>query len=309
MSRKHDLFAGVAVPETRGAGPGELRKPCAVCDGRRGRRLFQQAHFPVVRCDGCGLVYADEGFTAEDLRAFYTGDTYERAYVCSPPRVEESLAAGYVRAFHRIVRRRPGGGRLLDFGASRGTFLARLGGTPEGRSWERSGIDVNPDEVARARAIGLDVRCLDLFSGGLGEARFDAITAFSVLEHMQDPLRTLCALREHLAPEGLLLLIVPSGRSLVVTSALLADRWLGRRTRVFTDHVFHEEHLYYFTHRTLAALLRRAGLAPLEFGGAPSYLETRPPGLALRIGAPLLRGASFLLRRQTMLVALARREG
>jgi hypothetical protein len=82
---------------------------------------------------------------------------------------------------------------------------------------------------------------------------------------------------------------------------------MGHRARGFTDNVFHEEHLYYFTPTTIGRALTDVGFEVREIFYTPSYLETHPPGPLVAIGAYGLRLASWVFRRQTMLGVVARR--
>jgi hypothetical protein len=82
------------------------------------------------------------------------------------------------------------------------------------------------------------------------------ITMFHMLEHAADPLRTLLTIRGWLAPEGRLVVEVPSVDATVQAPA----------------HRFHYAHLYNFTAATLGALGEAAGLSvvrttPSEDGG------------------------------------------
>lgn len=308
LEDKHKLFEGVRAPEELGRDPNVTLKACAVCGRRDARRIYQQAHFPVVSCRGCGLVYADEHFTAADLGKFYSGDYYQRAYICHPKEIDRKIAGDYADAFARTASASRGG-RLLDFGSARGTFLAELARRGYGARWETLGVDINADEVAMGAAQGLPVRCVDVIARPLPDASFDVVTAFSVLEHMQDPAATLRALARMLKPGGEMLLTLPAGDCLILWSAVAASRLFGRLARRYCDNVFHEEHLYYFTPKTLAAAFRAAGLEPVAFRGAPSYLETHPPTPLVALGAYALRAASWALGRRTMLIAVARKPG
>ena len=261
LKRKQELFSGVEVPEQLRRSDTVVLKPCALCGARDAARIYSQAHFPVVRCRSCGLMYADEHFREPDLAKFYSGDYYQRAYVCHPREIDRKIARDYVRAFQSID---PGnrGGSLLDFGSARGTFLAELQKRGYGDRWKLLGSHINPDEVKMGVAAGLPIVCADLADAALPEASFDAITAFSVLEHMQEPMECLQDLTRLLKPGGELLVVIPDGDCLIIKLALLASRLFGDRSRSFTDNVFHEEHLYYFTKKTLTAAFKKCGLTP-----------------------------------------------
>jgi SAM-dependent methyltransferase len=305
LQEKKKLFEGVRAPEALKADPDATLKACALCGARDGRRIYQQAHFPVVKCRGCGLVYADEHFTNEDLAGFYSGDYYARAYVCHPKEIDRKIASDYADAFERTNASRATSAKLLDFGSARGTFLGELRRRGYDVDVDALGVDINADEIAMGLAAGLPVRHVDVLSNPLPESSVDVVTAFSVIEHMQDPLGTLAALARVLKPGGELLLTVPAGDCLIIESAVLASKIAGDAARSYTDNVFHEEHLYYFTAKTMARAFEAAGLRPKLFYGAPSYLETHPPSAAIAVAAYALRFASWLLRRQTMLVAIA----
>lgn len=306
QAASQDLFAGIQVPSVFQADASVVIKPCALCGRRKGRRLYMQAHFPVVVCGGCGLVYADEHFREQDLLSFYSGDYYQRAYVCHPREIDRKIADEYVRAFN-LVDTRLRGGRLLDFGSARGTFLGELGDRGFGSRWRLEGLDLNADEVGMGRAQGREIHCGTLAEAGLERGAYDAVTAFSVLEHLQDPIGDLRRLAELLRPGGRLLALVPSGQCLIIRLAVLLARVLGKRVRRFTDNVFHEEHLYYFTPPTMRRALSMAGLETELVFFHPSYLETHPTGPLVAAGAWTLRFASWALRMQTMLGVLARK--
>ena len=303
---KKDLFAAVEAPAILREDSSVVIKPCALCGRQGGRRLYMQAHFPVVRCGTCGLVYADEHFRDEDLREFYTGDYYQRAYVCHPAEIDRKITEEYCRAFGRVDRL-AGGGRLLDFGCARGTFLEEAARRGFAERWRLEGIDINPDEVRMGHERGVSIFCGNLEQAAWPADSFDAITAFSVLEHLQDPIGVMRQLASVLRPGGLLLAVVPAGGCLIVNLAILLARMLGDRVRGFTDNVFPEEHLYYFTEQTMARALELSGFEPVSFFHEPSYLETHPPSPLVAVAAYGLRLCSFVTRRQTMLGVVARR--
>ena len=132
-----------------------------------------------------------------------------------------------------------GGRRLLDVGCGDGTFL--LGAARAG--WAVTGTEMNPDA---ARAEGLDVyRSVSELSG---QAPFDCITLWHVLEHFADPLAELCAIRELLATSGVLVLAVPD-----------AD---GTQARVWGPYWMHRDvprHLHHFSRHSLELHLNNAG--------------------------------------------------
>jgi SAM-dependent methyltransferase len=114
------------------------------------------------------------------------------------------IIAGFVEQICRqVTDRRP---RILDVGCGTGANLLLLA-----KYGEAEGVDVSEDALAFCRARGLDKVKL-----GAGEelpyedGTFDLVTAFDVVEHMDDDLAGLREMRRVLHPGGRVLLFVPT---------------------------------------------------------------------------------------------------
>jgi SAM-dependent methyltransferase len=95
---------------------------------------------------------------------------------------------------------------LLDFGCGTGTMAGHLAryGTVEA-------VDADADAVAFCRRRGL-ARVQQLTGDGLPfeDGRFDVVTTFDVLEHIEDDLSALTELHRVLRPGGVLVAAVPA---------------------------------------------------------------------------------------------------
>jgi SAM-dependent methyltransferase len=114
------------------------------------------------------------------------------------------ILAGFVKDICRSVTdRRP---RILDVGCGTGANLLMLS-----KYGDAEGVDVSEDALAFCRERGLDKVKL-----GAGEelpyedGTFDLVTAFDVVEHMDDDLAGLKEMRRVLRPGGHVLLFVPA---------------------------------------------------------------------------------------------------
>jgi SAM-dependent methyltransferase len=114
------------------------------------------------------------------------------------------ILAGFVEEICRLVTdRRP---RILDVGCGTGANLLMLS-----KYGDAEGVDVSEDALAFCRERGLDKVKL-----GAGEelpyedGTFDLVTAFDVVEHMDDDLAGLREMRRVLRPGGRVLLFVPA---------------------------------------------------------------------------------------------------
>ena len=103
----------------------------------------------------------------------------------------------------RVTDRRP---RILDVGCGTGANLLMLS-----EYGDAEGVDISKDALAFCRERGLDKVKL-----GAGEklpyddGTFDLVTAFDVVEHMDDDLAGLSEMRRVLRPGGRVLLFVPT---------------------------------------------------------------------------------------------------
>ena len=103
----------------------------------------------------------------------------------------------------RVTDRRP---RILDVGCGTGANLLMLS-----EYGDAEGVDISEDALAFCRERGLDKVKL-----GAGEelpyddGTFDLVTAFDVVEHMDDDLAGLREMRRVLRPGGRVLLFVPA---------------------------------------------------------------------------------------------------
>jgi 2-polyprenyl-3-methyl-5-hydroxy-6-metoxy-1,4-benzoquinol methylase len=271
--------------------------PCNLCGSQLSRELYPErdgiADFdandlfactssayghcgPIVRCLQCGLVRQNPQPTESDLIDAY-GEVEDERY--------EEEATGRVETFGRalgdLMRHEPGG-KLLDVGCHIGVFLdvARSVG------WQVAGVEPSRWAAERARSKGLDVIEGTLETAGLQENLFDVVTMWDVVEHVADPLTELKRAHRMLRPDGLLAL------STMNVEALF-PRLAGRRWPWYM-----QMHLYYFTPRTLRAMLEQAGFEVLET--VPHKRVVRLAYLVSRVEAycrPLARVLEWLVER------------
>jgi SAM-dependent methyltransferase len=100
---------------------------------------------------------------------------------------------------------------ILDVGTRFGTFLEEL----RGLSYTNiRGIDVNPEAIDEGRAAYPNLRDrIEVYEGGVlpyGDAEFDVVTAFDVLEHVPDTAGFLSEIRRVLKPGGRFLFQTPN---------------------------------------------------------------------------------------------------
>jgi SAM-dependent methyltransferase len=215
---------------------------CVLCGRTVGRRCARSRGWNVVRCGSCGLRRTWPAPDPELLERLYDDGRYYRERGMGDGREDEwADRAREVVALLGLAAPAP----LLDFGAGYGGLVAAL----RARGFAAEGVEVSSAGRAAARERGVELHAQ---IPGDAAGRFGAITMLHVLEHVADPVATLAELRHRLRPGGRVLVEVPNAGSV---DAL----WPPLRPLIL-DLPFH---LHHFTPRTLAAVVTRAGFAPL----------------------------------------------
>ena len=143
----------------------------------------------------------------------------------------------------------PARGPLFDVGAATGILMNMA----RERDWEPEGVEPSSWAVETARdRYDLEIRSGDFETAELPEDRYAAVTMVDFIEHVPDPMAALVKAGEILRGDGVLCIVTPDIRSLAARAA--GARWWHYRPA----------HLAYFTHRSLQALLGRAGLKILK---------------------------------------------
>ena len=240
---------------------------------------------PVVRCRQCDLVYLNPRLSA---------DTVESAYEEVADTLYAQERAGRVHTFaraldelERVDRATPDHaatpGRLLDVGCHIGVFLELA----VARGWAAEGVEPSHWACAYARDRGLRVACGTLRGRQFPSAAFDVVTLWDVVEHFPDPAAELHEVQRLLRPDGLVALTTMNVDSPV--ARLLGPRWPWLM----------QMHLYYFSVRTLRALLERCGfrvvaVTPHRRSVSLSYLFSRAEAWSLSLAWLLQASAQYL---------------
>ncbi|MDQ4090967.1 MAG: bifunctional glycosyltransferase/class I SAM-dependent methyltransferase [Actinomycetota bacterium] len=265
-------------PVTVPAGP-PVTHACVLCGGKEhvlvypatasGRPPVEEfacttdglsAHDDIIQCRDCGLLSAVVPLEAAEILSNYA-EVVDPTYLDEEPSRREVFTWFATAMAGHPVR----GKRLLEIGANVGLFLS----VADEHGWEARGIEPSAWAVEEGRRrFGVDIRQGTIESLDEPERSADVVAMFDVLEHLVDPVSALKALRPLLDDEGLLIL------STVNAAGLHA------RVRKGSWPWFIRSHLFYFTPRTLAAMLGEAGFDLVEWTVVPrvfhlSYIAHR----------------------------------
>jgi SAM-dependent methyltransferase len=259
------------------------------------------AVYPLVRCRGCGFVYA-----ALLPPPAFLGRVYDE--VIDPDRgFFESCSPGWVAHQLTLGGRLLGGlaGRygedvhlkVLDFGCGYGALVRALGGPRV----SCRGFETSPRRLAYLR--GQQLPASDSLEETAAEGPYHGVVLSDVLEHVPSPRETLALCRGLLADGGLLLVHVPDFGDRRLAAAL-ADIPAGRQTRELNPW----EHLNYFSPASLRRMIEAAGFrvpepAAVDVGLRPGLRGGRRWGNALKSALRLARHALGAPPEETTVLA------
>jgi len=240
---------------------------------------------PVVRCRHCGLAYLNPRLSAEVVESAYE-EVADTLYA----QEREGRVHTFSRALDELERVQRATsdspiarGRLLDVGCHIGVFLELA----LARGWAAEGVEPSQWACDYARDRGLQVSCGMLRSQRFPSAAYDVVTLWDVVEHFPDPAAELREVHRLLRPDGLVGITTMNIDSLM--ARLLGPRWPWLM----------QMHLYYFSERTLSAMLeqcgfRVVGVAPHRRIVSVAYLCSRAAVWAPRPARLVQRAAERL---------------
>jgi SAM-dependent methyltransferase len=202
--------------------------------------------FTIHRCQRCGFLQCMD---AENVISQYE-EMSDGLYVATSEarrRQMQSLLRT-VASFKKI-------GHLLDVGAGIGLLVEEA---------RKLGFDAEGVEPSRALQATAAARLLPVHLGVIPSpditGPYDIVSAIDVIEHVDNPLGLLRAIRDLLAADGIGVLVTPDVGS--ITARVMRWKWWH----------FRPAHIGYFDRHTISLSLGNAGLSAIMIGRPTWYL-------------------------------------
>ena len=229
---------------------------CVVCGCVSERVVWRENGYEARSCE-CGALYTAP-FPAPHAIDL-TLDAHTDDFYRLPARLK-------VRWLSRNGR----GGSLLEIGCGEGHFLEAA----QRAGFRVSGLEIDPARARRAAArLTVPITCGRIEDVEIPGAAFDVVYHCDLLSHFPDPLLALARMKNLLCNEGVLAFEV----------GLVAD--IATFWHELSGTLDLPQHRWFYSERSLAALLRKAGFTIVEskhFGLAPQVLMRRVAGFAGR---------------------------
>jgi spore maturation protein CgeB len=249
---------------------------CPLCDATDHRAVWSREGASYVRCSRCGLLFENPRLTEEELKGFYSAESYfintgagsdAAGYVdyfaqCSPALLSEYFEILRLEAPARSPV------ELLDVGCGPGGLLreASLHG------WKARGLELSRWAVEKGRGSGLQIVEGTLEQAGFPEASFDVVSMFDVLEHLPNPRNTMREVRRVLRPGGVAVVETPN-----------IDGWFARNVyRSSSDLVKPRAHICLYSPSTARRLFHESGFTGIHVSLFP-YCRRFTPGYFKRL--------------------------
>jgi SAM-dependent methyltransferase len=230
--------------------------PCNLCGSvdveEIGTRDRDERPLRTTICRRCGLVWSNPRPTEEAVRRYYSREyrlDYKGHATPSLRHIARS-GRGALNRYRDLAPFLTPGARVLDAGAGGGEVVYVL----RKRGFDAVGLEPDERYAGHARdTLGVPVETGFVQDHSFARGRFDTITVYHALEHVEDPVGVLTTLHGWLSEGGVLLIEVPN-----VEARCIHPR-----------HRFHFAHFYSFNQPTLEAVGRKAGFENVQTSTSP----------------------------------------
>lgn len=223
--------------------------------------------------DQLGLIFQKELPTVEEMSA-YT----EEQYSAGVYKGYASAAPLKIQTFEKridLLKRLGARGRILDVGCACGFFIEaalKHGFDAYGIEFSKEAVAIAREEIRSRITVG-DVN----LRREREEDRFDAVVAFDIIEHTQNPIKFLEEIRQILRPGGWLMLATPDTGHFL--RYLMGCRWPMLQPM---------QHTYLFSKSAMRFALAQAGFENIAVQKADKSLTLDYLIDQLRVHNPLI---------------------
>ncbi len=245
----------------------QKKRNCLVCKSNNTKLLFIKKNFKHVQCLKCGFVYVNPIFKKEiSHTTFYNENSYTKVLQNKNNLKLDIKKFKYGLNKLNLNKKRK---EILDFGCGFGDFLDQA----KKKHWKVNGTELNKFclKVLKKKRINI----LNVDDLKRNEKLFDAITMWTVLEHLAEPDKILKLLIKKLRKNGKFLFNFPNINS-------LSAKILHEKCSMFSG----EQHINFFSPKTITKYLNNLGLKVIfletiisDLGTVQNYLNYDHPYL------------------------------
>lgn len=266
---------------------------CPSCGGTRLRSFTARAYdsknkqgvVSVVECISCQFAWQWPASRTAEESAAYFAEMYGEAAAGSYFDAKWKLALSELELeYLTFLVGRPGA--ILDLGCGAGEFV-RLAGE---HGWHAIGVDPATPSARLNDHAEIVRGTLDAVERTL---RFDAVTLWDVIEHLDDPRPVIAAVKQRMAPGGFI--VIETGNYQSAGRIRDGSDWWS----------FQHDHRWYFSPNVVAELVAQAGFKDIQVH--PKVLRPGWSGRAAYAGPSAFEHLKAAIRRPWRAPALLAR--
>ncbi|MCK4588327.1 class I SAM-dependent methyltransferase [Candidatus Woesebacteria bacterium] len=227
---------------------------CPLCGQVNAEKFWALRGYRLAKCIQCGMIW-------DPLSSNNPSSQYEKDYF-----INKNSKGGYSNYFkgmainkrtffdrlRKIEKRFGKKGKLLDVGCALGDCLIEA----EKLGWKNAeGLEISNYACKYAKRRGVKIKKDYLKRGMYKKNTFDVVTYQDVIEHISNPVYELKKVYEILKPGGIIFIVTPDVGGL--WSKMLGSLWY---------HYKPEEHVVYFSKRTIKIALEKVGFVNIKTG-------------------------------------------
>lgn len=229
---------------------------CPVCSSNDDKQLLVKWGFKVSICKVCEHTFVKNQLTPSKLGELYKYSEVDKLFQARKKQdqgLNKYWTLVYAKYLQKLKENLGDNAVLLDIGAGGGDFISLCDELTE---FELHAMEFSENSAALLTSIvGSDNLYRDKISDtNFGDNKFDIITMFGVLEHIDNPVKELKKCVDILNKDGKLLILVPNLQCRAFKILGISVPMLNPRS-----------HLNYFSKESMEFLCNRTGLTIREY--------------------------------------------
>jgi len=238
------------------------KNECTVCKSTNVKQIDYMRRYDkyvLMKCKECGLKFIlskDFEKLSDDV---YWDDVNKKIY--SMPMVLKEFKRKHIKYLDYLIKCGSPNNKLLDVGSGNGIFLSNA----KERNFKVTGVEPSQMAVELCKShYNIDTVCCYLDSDSDMPRDYGILSAWDVIEHVEDPKKFIEICHAHLIKGGVFLLETPDESCLIRKVVNIIDRigrFLGLKS---SSNIYYPSHRYYFTHKSMIRLLTDVGFTKIK---------------------------------------------
>jgi 2-polyprenyl-3-methyl-5-hydroxy-6-metoxy-1,4-benzoquinol methylase len=216
---------------------------CPVCENKDFLYLKGYQKLYLMKCTNCAFVFDQRIPTSKELHNCYSGYTYSDLRPISNETLNSfNELLDYFEQYRDL-------GNILDLSCGQGDFLAEA----RKRNWNVFGSEYSEAAIELCEQRGIAMHQGDLTKDIFNNTKFDVITSFEVIEHINNPNEFMSLTNHKLQRNGVVYCTTPNFNSLL--RYFEKDRFMM---------INYPEHVSYYTKNSIRYLGRKNNFKALK---------------------------------------------